>query len=137
MWWKDVWVGLGSSGFLKSPAHPLDDLGRIRALKDRLGRPVDNRKKRGDRLHPTIAWRIVVLIQITIIPGNLWAQIQQGLGIQTLARATPTGTKTDHDNRLMRSVWVLFDQTLEKLLAREGCHRVGHVCWCRCEDRWQ
>lgn len=110
---------------LEAASHPINDLCRIRALKDRLRRPIHNRKKGGDALYSAITWRIIVLIQVTIIPGDLRTKIQEGLCIQSLTRAAPTRAKTNHDNGIMR--FVLFDQTLEKLLAREGSHRVvGH-----------
>jgi len=107
---------------LEAASHPINHLGRIRALKDRLWGSIDNRKKRRDALDATIAWRIIVLVQITIIPGNLRAEIEKGLRIQSLTRTAPTRAKTDHHNGLMRLI--LFDQTLEELLAREGSHLV-------------
>lgn len=114
---------------LEAASHPINDLRRIGALKDRLRRPIDNREKSRDALYSAIAWRIVVLIQITIIPGDLRTEIQEGLCIQSLTRTTPTRAKTNHHNGIMR--FVLFDQTLEKLLAREGSHLVvGHVYDC-------
>jgi len=110
---------------LKAASHPIDHLGRIRALKDRLRGSIDNRKKRRDALDAAISWRIIVLVQITIIPGNLRAEIEKGLRIQSLTRTAPAGAKTDHHNRIMG--FILFDQTLEELLAREGRHLVvGH-----------
>jgi len=121
---------------LESASHPLNDLVGIRALKQGLRGAVHNRKKRGDRFHPTIAWRIIILVQITIIPDDLRAEIEERLRIQTLTRGTPARTKTDHHNRIMRGVWILLDETLEKLLAREGCHRVV-VRHGGCGDRWQ
>lgn len=130
-----VVVGYSFLWFLKAASHPINHLRRIRALKDWLRRPIDNREKGRDRLDPAIAWCIIVLVQVTIIPGDLRTEIQQRLRIQSLTWAAPTGTKTDHHNRLMRLI--LCDQTLEKLLAREGCHRaVGHGV-CECGERWQ
>ena len=107
---------------------PGGDLCCIRTLEQRLGRSLHNGQKGRNRFHATIAWRIVIFVQITIIPRDLRIDLQKGLSIQTLTRAAPTGAKTDHDQRLMRNVWILFDQTLEKLLAREGRHfvRVRH-----------
>lgn len=117
-----LWVLL-----LEAPSHPINHLCSIGTLKERLWGSIDNREKGRDALDATIAWRIIILVQITIIPDNLRTEIQQGLRIQTLTWAAPTGAKTDHDNRLMRLIF--FDQTLEELLAREGCHLVvGHAC---------
>ena len=120
--------------FLEAASHPINDLRRIGALKDRLGRPIDNREKSRDALYSAITWCIIVLIQITIIPGNLRTEIQEGLCIQSLTRTTPTRAKTNHHNRVMR--FILFDETLEKLLAREESHPVVRHVW-QCEERWQ
>ena len=121
---------------LETTSHPINHFGRIRALKDRLRGSIDNREKGRDALDATIAWRIIVLVQITIIPRNLRTEIQKRLRIQTLTRAAPAGAKTDHDNRIMG--FILFDQTLEELLAREGRHLVvGHGYESCCEERWQ
>lgn len=122
---------------LETTSHPINHLGRIRALKDRLRGSIDNREKGRDAFDATIAWRIIVLVQITIIPGDLRAEIQKGLRIQSLTRTAPAGAKTDHHNGLMRDGGL--DQALEKLLAREGRHLVvGHGYYesC-CGERWQ
>ena len=135
-----LWFLMPSYAFLcllEAASHPINHLCRIRTLKDRLGRSIDNRKKGRDALDSAISWRIIVLVQITIIPGNLRAEIKKGLRIQSLTRAAPIGAKTDHHNRIMR--FILFDETLEKLLAREESHPVvrhGYHESC-CEERWQ
>ena len=120
---------------LEAPSHPINDLCRIRALKDRLWRSIHNRKKGRDALHPAITWCIIVLIQITIIPCDLRAEIQEGLCIQSLTRTAPICTKTNHHNGVMR--FILFDQTLEKLLAREGSHLVVRHDDYEFGERWQ
>ena len=112
-----------------APLHPCNNLHGIGRLKDRLRNAIQNGKKTGNAFHTTIAWCIIIFIQITLIPLDVWMKIEKHICINAFTRATPGCCKLNDHDGIMRVGGIFLDHTFEKLLVREGCHlsRVGHV----------
>lgn len=112
-----------------APLYPCNNLHGIGRLKDRLRNTIQNGKKTGNAFHTTISRCIIIFIQITLIPLDIWMKIEKYICVNAFTRAAPGCCKLNDYDRITRVERIFLDQTFEKLLVQEGCHlsRVGHV----------
>jgi len=113
---------------LTASLHPGNNLHGIRGLKNGLRNTIQNGKKTGNAFYTAIAWSIIIFIQITLVPLDIWMKIEKHIGINSLTGSAPGRCKLNNHNGIMRVGGIFLDQTFEKLLVREECHlsQVGH-----------